>query len=133
MGYSKNAIISIMAFLLVFSTTAIAQNEEVDPGITPDQPFLYGLDKAWDRIGYALSRNKEAAGLKIARERIAEAKQMRQENKTEKAKQAEQEANRWHERIRKRAQEKNRNVPDIEDIRKDVKLPEQARKGKGQG
>ncbi len=56
-----------------------------DTGITPDRPLLYGLDRALDRVRLALTFNedkKAELGLKIAEERLLEAKQMALQNKT---------------------------------------------------
>lgn len=76
--YKKTlAIAGIMIIMLTM--TASAQEDELpDPGITPDSP-LYGLDKAMESIqSVFISGNEEKArnGLKIAEERLAEAKAM---------------------------------------------------------
>lgn len=84
----KKIIATMFGFLVLFSPMALAQPQEVNPGITPDQGFLYGLDTAMDQVRYALSMNKEATGLDIAKERLAENKQMIQEGKPEQAKKA---------------------------------------------
>lgn len=72
-------VVMLFSFLVVFSPLALAHPQDVKPGITPDQGFLYGLDVALDRITYLISLNKTATGLRIAKERLAENKQMIQE------------------------------------------------------
>jgi len=50
-----------------------------NPGITPDSPVLYGLDRAMERISLALTFGKSAKaqkGLEHARERLLEVKAM---------------------------------------------------------
>jgi hypothetical protein len=63
-----------------------AQEEDLPPaGITPDSP-LYGLDKAIERIGLALTFNKAEKvekRLQIASERLGELKEMTIKGKTE--------------------------------------------------
>ncbi len=90
----KKTIITIFLLGLLIPT-AFALENETQPidntgiteniGITPDKPFLYGIDRALDSVRLALTFNedkKAELGLKIAEERLLEAKKMALENKT---------------------------------------------------
>ena len=74
----------IVGILLLASPLVIAQEAEMDAGITPDQGFLWGIDIAIERIRMALTfryENKVNLGLQIANERLAEIKAMAEQNK----------------------------------------------------
>ncbi len=77
--------ISVLMILLL-AAIVVAQEEELpDAGTTPDSA-LYGLDKAFERIGLALTFNKAAKAekrLQIASERLAELKAMTDKGKPE--------------------------------------------------
>ncbi|MBU1204726.1 MAG: hypothetical protein KKE93_02340 [Nanoarchaeota archaeon] len=80
-------IFSMFVFILLLTTTmAVAQEEELpDAGTTPDSA-LYGLDRAFERIGLALTFSKAAKAekrLQIASERLAELKAMTDKGKPE--------------------------------------------------
>ncbi len=80
-------IVSMFVFILLLTTTmAVAQEEELpDAGITPDS-ILYGLDKAFERISLALTFNNAAKAekrLQMASERLAELKAMTDKGKLE--------------------------------------------------
>lgn len=80
-------IFSMFVFILLLTTAiAVAQEEELpDAGTTPDSA-LYGLDKAFERIGLALTFNKATKAekrLEIAAERLAELKEMTDKGKPE--------------------------------------------------
>lgn len=88
-------IFSIYVFMiLLLAAVVVAQKEELpDAGITPDS-FLWGLDKALDRLTLLLTFDKgEKAkkGLEIARERLLEVKSMVEENKLDAAEKAQEE------------------------------------------
>ncbi len=96
----KKLIGFLMAVLLALSLPLVVaeengteekENREKDEaGITPDSLF-YGLDRALERINLALTFNKAAKtekGLKIARERLIEAKKMAEEGKIEETEKA---------------------------------------------
>ena len=93
---------AIAVFAMLFlSIGVLAQTEDevvntdtdiviAQPGIGPDSIF-YGLDKASDRIRLAFILNKEKRAeraLTIAEERLAEAKKMLEEGKSEEAEKA---------------------------------------------
>ena len=70
----KRGILFILCLLLLSMPFALAQEEEVDAGVTPDSPF-YALDKAMDRISLALTFDKarrSEKALQIAEERLQE-------------------------------------------------------------
>ena len=74
---------------------AIEDLEEVEEeaGVTPDQPVLYGLERAMERISLALTLNKAAKakkGLVHARERLQEVQLMIARKKLEQAEKAQQ-------------------------------------------
>ena len=76
----KKILSLLVGILLLISPLVVAQGittqEDIRrAGITPDSPF-YGLDVALDRIIYLIFGGNSAMGLRIARERIAEAKIM---------------------------------------------------------
>ncbi len=97
-------LFTILVIVMLMVPFVVAQ-EEVDPGVTPDSLF-YGLDKAMDRISLALTFNKAAKaekGLKIAEERLMEAKQMFEENKGDKAEKAQEQHERTLQIVEKAA------------------------------
>ena len=78
-------IFSIYVFVILLLTAiVVAQEEELpDAGVTPDSA-LYGLDKAFERIGLALTFDKAKKAekrLQIASERLAELKSMTDKGK----------------------------------------------------
>ncbi len=81
--------ILVMMFLFSFLALGVmvpmisAQEELENPGVTPDSP-LWGLDRALEQIQLLLtigSSSKAKIGLEIANERLAEIKEMIEENK----------------------------------------------------
>lgn len=72
----------VICFLLVgVMPFVIAQETETNPGINPDNPILYGIDRALERIRMAFTfgdENKVNYGLKVAEERLAEIKAMQE-------------------------------------------------------
>lgn len=81
----KNIFIILFLGILLVMPLVIAQEIETNPGITPDIPIIYQIDRALERIRMALTfgdENKVNYGLKIAEERIAEIKIMQEGNKT---------------------------------------------------
>jgi hypothetical protein len=83
---------------------------EGDPGITPDSP-LYGLERAMERIGLALTFNKARKaekGLIHAKERLLEARKMAEEGNIE----AFEEAQAEHDEIMEEVEE---NVEELEE------------------
>lgn len=78
----KKILTAIMLLGLIIPTT-LAQE---DAGITPDKPFLYGIDRALDAIRLALTFDNDAradVALEIAQERLEEAKEMALQDKPE--------------------------------------------------
>lgn len=84
----KKLIVSItMTGILLFNTVAYAAGEgvEVNPGITPDS-ILYTVDKLLEDLQFSLASNTEKEAellLKFAQERLAEAKKMTTQEKSE--------------------------------------------------
>jgi len=77
-------------YLIFFLPVVFAQEKSEDPGITPDS-FLWGLDKASERIDLLLTFDKSEKakkGLAHAHERLSEVKAMIEENKLEAAEKA---------------------------------------------
>jgi len=75
----------LVCLMLLLSPVVYAQENAVDPGITPDS-FLYGLDVALDKIDMLLTfdqAKKSKKGLKIAQERLQEVREMAIKNKLE--------------------------------------------------
>ena len=78
----KQKILTTILMLLLVPL-ALALEPEVEAGITPDSSF-YGLDIFFDNLRVAFTTNvaeKARVRLEIAQERVAEMKQMAQENK----------------------------------------------------
>ena len=67
----KRFVSVIIIFSLLFSLIAVAQEEDVAAGTTPDS-ILWGLDVAFDNLALALtSKDKKSdKALKIAEERL---------------------------------------------------------------
>ena len=64
------------------------EEEAEDAGVTPDNPVLWGLDRAIERTSLALTFNKAAKakkGLAYAQERLMEVKLMQEQKKLDKA------------------------------------------------
>ena len=102
------------------SPAALASND-VDTGpFMPDSPF-YGLELAMDRVDYALSQNREAKGLEIAKKRLAEAKAMEEENKEKQQVMAMEQAREYQ----RRAMEAGGETPDRAEVNE--RLAERAR------
>lgn len=81
----KIAFIVVLLLLVSLIPSLLAEEELPDPGITPDS-WLYGLDRAFERISLALTSDKAAKAekrLQIASERIAELRVMVQRGKPE--------------------------------------------------
>ena len=69
----------ILLFLTLISSV-MAQEIEVNPGITPNNRLFYGLDRAVERIRIAFTFREESKvnyELKLAEERISEMKAMK--------------------------------------------------------
>ncbi|MFW5846756.1 MAG: DUF5667 domain-containing protein [Nanoarchaeota archaeon] len=108
--------ISLICMLIAVTGFASAQNETVEAqenlreaGTKPGS-LLYGLDRAMENIKMTFTFNREKKalyGLEIAEERLSEAKELIEMNKTEEAQKATQE----HEKIMNKAKE---NVQEIE-------------------
>lgn len=95
-----------IAILLLMSVLGMgivsAQEDEVDPGITPDSP-LYGIDRALERIRYRLTFNNESKaryGLKMAEERLAEIEYLEEKGMEELADETEQQLDKNMERVK---------------------------------
>lgn len=79
------SIVMVIAVLVLLSSLSLAQVDDEIPsdlqpeqakaGTTPDSPF-YPIDLAFDNIKVALAKDKVRANLKVANERLAEAKVM---------------------------------------------------------
>jgi len=86
----KRLIFGVLLIILIFPIVNAQQTVTQDPGITPDS-FLWGLDKAFEQIGLLLTigdTEKAKKGLEIAEERLAEIREMIEENKLEAAEKA---------------------------------------------
>ena len=97
-------ILTILSMFLIGLVPAqeIATQEDIDvAGITPDIPFLWGIDRAIERVTEMFSEN---AKLRHAKERLAEIKVMIQENKIEEAEKVRQSFNRLRLRVRNQTQ-----------------------------
>lgn len=117
-------IVALTAMILIMPVITAQENEsaidltnnteevEVDelegnPGITPDNPF-YGLDIALKRIRYAMtigSEKKAAYGLKIAEERLLEAKKMAEKGDFKAMENAQSEHDKEIERVKVKVKE----------------------------
>ena len=89
--YLKCIIFGVLLIVLIFPVNA-QQTTTTDPGITPDS-FLWGLDKAFDQITLLLTTgdvDKAKKGLEIAEERLAEIREMIEENELEAAEKAQE-------------------------------------------
>ena len=87
--YIKYIIFGVLLIVLIYPVNA-QQTTTTDPGVTPDS-FLWGLDKAFDQITLLLATgdvDKAKKGLEIAEERLAEIREMIEENKLEEAEKA---------------------------------------------
>jgi hypothetical protein len=77
---------TVVLVLLIFTSISVSAEIELPaPGITPDSIF-YGLDKALERVRFALARDevsKAKLQVEFANERIAEAKEMTEKGKPE--------------------------------------------------
>ena len=77
-------ILILMVGILLILPLVVAQEIEENPGITPDMPILYGLDRAMERIRMILTLRNESKvnyGLQNALERLAEVKAMQEKNR----------------------------------------------------
>jgi len=108
-------------FILVASPVYVAQTEnssledvEEEAGVTPDNGFMWGMERAMESVslGFTFNKTKKAQkSLEYANERVAEAQKMAEENKSEASEKA---MKNWEknmnsvEQIRKRLQEKNK-------------------------
>ena len=85
-------IIFGVLLIVLLSPVNAQQTTTTDPGVTPDS-FLWGLDKAFDQITLLLATgdvDKAKKGLEIAEERLAEIREMIEENKLEEAEKAQE-------------------------------------------
>lgn len=90
--YMKCIIFGVLLIVLISPIVNAQQIVTQDPGITPDS-FLWGLDKAFDQISLLLTTgdtDKAKKGLEIAEERLAEIREMIEENKLESAEKAQE-------------------------------------------
>lgn len=88
----KRIIFGVLLIVLIFPAVNAQQTTTTEPCVTPDS-FLWGLDKAFDQITLLLTAgdvNKAKKGLEIAEERLAEIKEMIEENKLEAAEKAQE-------------------------------------------
>ena len=75
------------------TSTEVDAETETEAGITPDQPVLWGIERALENIDEALTLNKAAKakkGLAHARERLIEVRAMILEKRIEAAAKAEE-------------------------------------------
>lgn len=89
--YMKYIIFGVLLVVLISPVNA-QQTIITDPGITPDS-FLWGFDKAFDQITLILTNgdvDKAKKGLEIAEERLAEIREMIEENNLEEAEKAQE-------------------------------------------
>ena len=78
-------IATILMVMILMPFNVMAQEENTDPGITPDSIF-YGLDKAFEKVQLALAKDeipKAELHLEFANERVAEARSMADSDKPE--------------------------------------------------
>jgi formate dehydrogenase maturation protein FdhE len=78
-------IATILMVMILMPFNVMAQEENTDPGITPDSIF-YGLDKAFEKVQLALEKDEIAKAklhLEFANERVAEARSMADSDKLE--------------------------------------------------
>lgn len=96
----------------------LEDNETV--GTTPDQPLLWGLERAMERIDLALTFNKASKakkGLKHAKERLLEVEAMIAAKKLDAAEKAQKSRDRTMERVQEHVEEMGDGAEeDIEDV-----------------
>ncbi len=107
---------AIVSFLLI--ATPVLAVEGFSAGITPDSP-IYGLDRAWERIQMAFERKEENRAklhYEFAQERLAEAEEMTEKNRTDLAKELiddyEEELNETNNEMKK-ARNLGRNITEL--------------------
>ena len=84
------AVLSVVLIASMVAAQAESQSNLPEPGTTPASPF-FGLEQAQESISMALTFDKEKKAqkrLKIAQERLAEAKKLSDNNDTENAEKA---------------------------------------------
>lgn len=82
-------LVMSMFFLGLVPAQEIATEEDIElAGVTPDQPFLYGLEIAFEKLTELFIKN---AKIEHAKERLAEVKVMIAENKLEASERARKE------------------------------------------
>ena len=89
----KKIIFAVLLIILLSTITSAQQTTIKNPGVTPDS-FFWGLDKALDQLSLLLTTgdaDKARKGLEIAEERLAEIREMVEENKLEAANKAKEE------------------------------------------
>lgn len=100
--------LAFMAPMVLAEDAIVAESTDLEePGITPDSP-LYGLDRAIERIGLALTFDKakrSEKALRNAEERLAEVKAMVEANKLEHAERAQERHAEMLERAEEAAEE----------------------------
>lgn len=109
----KKIALPLVLVILVSPLVSAQEVEPTNPGVKPGNP-AYILDTGLDQARYQISRimgdqAQARVGLKIARERLAEAEELEEENKeqlAEKARKRVRDRVRDLERIRDRQEEK---------------------------
>ena len=98
------SIILILLILPLITAQDISTTEEdIEAGVTPDNTFAWGIDRALENINLALTfdiSKKAEKRLLQARERLLEVKEMIEQNKIEDAEKAEQEHQKTIEKVR---------------------------------
>ena len=96
------SIILLVGVFPLISAQEIATQEDIElAGVTPDNTFLWGIERAMERVTETFS---EKAKVKHAQERLAEVKVMIQENKIENAEKCRQSFNRLKLRVKNQTQ-----------------------------
>ena len=113
--------LALVVTLLVIGSVVFAQEQLINPGITPDNP-LYVLDRAIERLQLILTFDEESKAklhLMIAEERLSEAKAMVEKGKPEfvedLAKEYEVELNECN-RVASKAQEVGKDVTKVREL-----------------
>lgn len=127
LGFFSLGIVLMMLVFPIMQAQEEAQSE-VNPGTTPDS-FFWGLDKAFDELGLLFTTgdvDKAKKGLEIAEERLAEIREMIEENELEAAEKAED----AHGKILLKVKEKINEVEDddeMEEIKEVIEIEQEFR------